>query len=217
MTEILIPEAKVCSHCQEEKPLTYFNKKRSECKSCQSAYYLRWKDTKDGMDMKEGAMDTDDTPETKVCAQCEVEKPLKEFSKNKNSASGAQSYCKGCQANYWFRWKDTKEGVDTDDALYVMSISKLQGILKVGRSKNPRERAFQLAASQPFLVNLDHQYDKYGFLELTVHRKLLPYRVEDGTGREWFHAHVSLVDTIIKGAIAEYELGRDNVVQNAEE
>ena len=74
MTEILIPEAKVCSQCHEEKPLTYFNKKRAECKSCQSAYYLRW---------KEGAMDTDDTPETKVCAQCEVEKPLRSSTKEK--------------------------------------------------------------------------------------------------------------------------------------
>ena len=210
MTEILIPEAKVCSQCHEEKPLTFLNKKRAECKSCQSAYYLRW---------KEGAMDTsaDDTPETKVCAQCEVEKPLKEFNKRKDAVSGAQAYCKGCQATYWFHWKDTKEGMDTDDALYVMSISKLPGILKVGRSKNPRERAFQLAASQPFLVNVDHQYDKYGFLELTVHRKLLPYRVEDGTGREWFRANASLVDAIIKGAIAEYELSQHKVVQNAEE
>ena len=157
-------------------------------------------------------------PEAKVCSQCHLEKPLTDFSKKKDSICGTQAYCKSCQAAYWFRWKDTKEVMDTstEDALYIMSISKLPGILKVGRSKNPKERALQLAASQPFLVNVDRQYDKYGFLELTVHRKLLPCRVEDGTGREWFRANASIVDAIVKGAIAEYELSQHKDVQNAD-
>ena len=99
----------------------------------------------------------------------------------------------------------------TTDALCVMSISKLPGIVKVGRSANPIQRAFQLAQAQPFLVNVDRQYEGYGFLELVIHRKLLPYRVEDGSGREWFHATANQADAIIKGGIVEYDLSQVGV------
>ena len=192
-----LPETKVCSHCKVLKPVTEYNKKRSECKKCQSVYHHRWRGER-----------PNDTSETKVCAQCQVEKPLNEFRKK-------QSYCKSCHSSYWNSW-NTEMDTSTDDSLYVMSISKLRGIVKVGRSKNPNERAFQLALSHPFLVNVDHQYPGYGFLELVIHRKLLPYRVEDGSGREWFNATGSVADTIIKGVIAEYELSQDMTrVRNA--
>ena len=158
-------------------------------------------------------------PEAKVCTQCQAEKPLTEF--NSNGRGKVRPDCRTCQSAYWFRWKEGKDkdllmDTSTDDALYVMSISKLPGIHKIGRSKNPRERAFQLMQSQPFFVNVDHQYDKYGFLEPVIHRKLLPYRVEDGSGREWFRVAANQADAIIKGAIVEYELGQEGV-QNAEE
>jgi hypothetical protein len=160
------------------------------------------------------------TPETKVCATCQVEKPLTEF--NKKREGKVRSECKSCQSAYWFRWKEGKDIVmdtSTDDALYVMSISKLPGIVKIGRSKHPRERAFQLALSMPFLVNVDHQYEKYGFLERMIHSKLLPYRVEDGTGKEWFYVNWQQADTIIRGSIVEYELSirqEDTCVQVAQ-
>ena len=205
-----LPETKVCSHCKVLKPVTEYNKRRAECKKCQSVYHHRWRGER-----------PNDTSETKVCAQRQVEKPLTEFSKKKDGRLQSQCYCKSCQSSYRNRWNKEKDGIglmdtSTDDSLYVMSISKLRGIVKVGRSKNPNERAFQLALSHPFLVNVDHQYPGYGFLELVIHRKLLPYRVEDGSGREWFNATGSVADTIIKGVIAEYELSQDMTrVRNA--
>jgi hypothetical protein len=158
-------------------------------------------------------------PETKVCVHCQIEKPLSQFNKKREGKVRAE--CKSCQSEYWFRWKEGKDSdlimdTSTDDALYVMSISKLPNIIKVGRSKNPPERAFQLASSQPFFVNVDRQYDRYGFLERMIHTKLLPYRVEDGTGKEWFHVNVNQAHDIIRGSIAEYELTQRTSVQNAE-
>jgi hypothetical protein len=94
----------------------------------------------------------------------------------------------------------------TDDALYVMTNSKLPGIVKIGRSKHPKNRAHEMAAAQPFFVNVDREYPDVGFLKLTIHKKLLPYRVEDGAGREWFHLSVEQADSIIQGEITLYEL-----------
>jgi hypothetical protein len=78
--------------------------------------------------------------------------------------------------------------------------------MKIGRSKRPKIRAHEMAAAQPFFVNVDREYPDVGFLELTIHKKLLPYRVEDGAGREWFHLSVQQADSIIQGEITLYEL-----------
>ena len=87
-----------------------------------------------------------------------------------------------------------------------MSISKLPGVVKIGRSKRPKNRAYEMAAAQPFFVNVDRESPEVGFLELTVHKKMQPYRVEDGAGREWFHTSVEQADKIIQGEIAVHEL-----------
>jgi hypothetical protein len=38
--------------------------------------------------------------DTKICGKCGEDKPLKLFSKNKNSKDGLQSWCKGCIKDY---------------------------------------------------------------------------------------------------------------------
>ena len=148
-------------------------------------------------------------PETKVCAHCQLEKALAHF--NSNGRGRVRTECRICQSAQHNRWKEAKDrdpsmGTSSNDALYIMRISKLPGIVKVGHSKNVTERAYQLSQSQPFVVTVEHAYDKYGFLESAIHRKLIPYRVMDATGREWFHANANQVNAIILGAIAEYEL-----------
>jgi len=148
-------------------------------------------------------------PETKVCTKCHVEKPMTEYRAGKGRT---RNECKSCEAIYYRKWckaRDTgnKEmDTSTDDALYIISISKLPGIVKIGRSKNPKNRAYELACSQPFYVNVDREYPEVGFLEMSIHKKLTPYRVEDGAGREWFNISVAQADTIIQGEITLYEL-----------
>ena len=147
-------------------------------------------------------------PETKVCTKCEVAKPLTVYRAVRDRTCNE---CKICDAvylkNYYKRNNGGKEmDTSTDDALYVMTNSKLPGIVKIGRSKHPKNRAYEMAAAQPFFVNVDREYPEVGFLELTVHKKMQPYRVEDGAGREWFHSSVEQADAIIQGEIALCEL-----------
>ena len=148
-------------------------------------------------------------PGTKVCVKCHVEKPMTEY---RSTRYGYRNECKSCNSIYYKNWWKARESGDkemdtsTDDALYVMSISKLTGIVKIGRSKNPKNRAYEMAASQPFFVNVDREYPEVGFLESSIHKKLAPYRVEDGAGREWFNISVAQADAIIRGEIALFEL-----------
>lgn len=37
------PAIKTCIKCGEEKPLTKYNKKRTECKACQAVYWQEWR------------------------------------------------------------------------------------------------------------------------------------------------------------------------------
>lgn len=94
-----------------------------------------------------------------------------------------------------------------DDYLYIMSNSKIPGIVKIGRSKNPTERTHKLQNSQPFLVKLEEEYEGWGFLELLVHSKLNHLRVvEESASREWFSLSVSEANAIVEGTIVEYQL-----------
>jgi hypothetical protein len=148
-------------------------------------------------------------PETKVCTKCHVAKPMTEY---RSVRYGSRNECKSCESTYYKNWCRARENggkemdTSTDDALYVMTISKLPGIVKIGRSKNPKNRAYELAACQPFYVNVDREYQEVGFMEQSIHKKLAPYRVEDGNGREWFNVSVEQADAIIQGEIALYEL-----------
>ncbi len=154
-------------------------------------------------------------PETKVCVKCHVAKPMTEY---RTTKYGSRSECRSCESLYYKNWSKLRENggkeMDprSDDSLYVMSNSKLQGIVKIGRSKNPKNRAYEMASSQPFFVNVDREYPEVGFLESTIHKKLAPYRVEDGAGREWFNISVAQADAIIQGEIALYELSVANAM-----
>ena len=73
----------------------------------------------------------------------------------------------------------------TDD-LYLMSISLLPGVVKIGRPRCPTQRALQLQESCPFWVFPQVVWVDRGSDEKSVHCALRPYRIEDAPSREYF-------------------------------
>ena len=78
------------------------------------------------------------------------------------------------------------------DHLYVMSASGglLPGLVKVGRSKNPLQRAIDLQDAQPYRILIRTLYWGAGHREKDVHRALAPFQVADAPGTEWFELSV---------------------------
>jgi len=70
--------------------------------------------------------------------------------------------------------------------LYVLQRSDAPGIWKVGRSDDPQRRASDLQMSHCFLVHVVATFHGAGCRERAVHELLAEYRVDGGTGREWF-------------------------------
>ncbi len=77
---------------------------------------------------------------------------------------------------------------EDDHHLYVMSASDgyLPGLVKIGRSKNPAERACQLQEQMPFHIEIDCIYYGKGDHEKAVHEALEVFRVRSAPGKEWF-------------------------------
>ena len=71
------------------------------------------------------------------------------------------------------------------DHLYVMSASDslLPGLVKIGRSKNPLQRAIDLQESQPYHLRIHALFWGAGSREREVHRQLANFRVEDAPGQ----------------------------------
>ena len=74
------------------------------------------------------------------------------------------------------------------DHLYVMSASggMLPGLVKIGRSKNPCQRAIELQESQPYHCKIHAIYWGAGQKEKAVHNSLAAFRVPATPGQEWF-------------------------------
>ena len=88
---------KVCTKCKIEKPFDEFYKDKSKkdeldcyCKICKEKmkekYYKKLK-----------ARNHMEIPTTKVCPNCNKEKPSYEFRKNKSAKNGLDSRCKSCK------------------------------------------------------------------------------------------------------------------------
>ena len=82
---------------------------------------------------------------------------------------------------------DVETTLDADH-LYVMSASNslLPGLVKIGRSKNPLQRAIDLQESQPYHIKIHALFWGLGWREKEVHKNLASCRVEDAPGQEWF-------------------------------
>lgn len=82
--------------CFQEKPLTeYYNSsyqrdgKQNNCIPCYKQYYKKWVENRN-----ESAQTA--FPQSKVCLDCRVERPISQFGKRKTSKDKKMSYCKDC-------------------------------------------------------------------------------------------------------------------------
>ena len=160
---------------------------------------------------------------TKVCTWCHESVPFEDFYNHHGTRDGKQSWCKACMLkNHKLRsaapsvacsaagsaseFTVTQELVP--DALYIMENPRIPGELKIGRSRDPEERAKQLCAGNNYRMVVKRTYGEKGFLEKTIHKKLKRRRVEEGSSVEWFRISVEQADALIVAAIIEDDISK---------
>ena len=94
----------------------------------------------------------------------------------------------------------------TNDTLYVLQNPRIPHEKKVGKSRDPYQRANELSKCQNFKLEILKIYPGQGHLEAIVHKRLSPRKVTEGDGNEWFHIDMQPLDLIITAAIAESQM-----------
>lgn len=96
LKRIEIIKMKNCTKCNTIKPVTEFSMSKatkdgfnSYCRSCQSTYYKAY-----NAEMK--ASKPRVVPQSKVCRDCGLEKPISQFGKRSVSPDKHNIYCKPC-------------------------------------------------------------------------------------------------------------------------
>ena len=89
---------------------------------------------------------------------------------------------------------DVETTLDADH-LYVMSASNslLPGLVNIGRSKSPLQRAFDLQESQPYHIIIHALFWGAGWREKEVHKQLANFQHREAPGTEWFELPVQHV------------------------
>ncbi len=152
----------------------------------------------------------------KHCPSCNEYLTTDCFHKESSKKDGLYTYCKICAKDNRKKRRTepdevAEESLETpsqSDSLYIMENSLIPGIVKIGRSMNPQERAKQLAASHPFKIVVQYSYGDKGFLEKTLHDQLKHRRVEGASGKEWFRITAQQADTLVKACIVHQELSK---------
>ena len=90
---------------------------------------------------------------------------------------------------------------DVSDDLYCMSLSLMPDIVKIGRSKNPTQRALELQTSAPYWVFPAIVWVRRGDDEGKVHEALRPYRLEHAPSREYFRVNLKRGSDIVEQVI----------------
>jgi hypothetical protein len=162
---------------------------------------------------------------SKLCSLCRESVQLCDFYKHPNTKDGLQSQCKACmlkaqiaRAPGAHRLQSEAPSVECSefavtqelvpDALYIMTNPRLPGEIKIGRSRDPEERAKQLCAGNNYRMTVLRIYPGKGFLERTIHKKLKRRRVEEGSSVEWFRISVEQAEALIVAAIIEDDISK---------
>ena len=161
---------------------------------------------------------------SKVCTSCHESVPIEDFWPHHASKDGKQSWCKTCMRAHAARPRRTQQicseaaACSSDeftvtqellpDALYIMVNPRIPGEIKIGRSRNPEERAKQLCAGNNYRMVVKRTYGEKGFLEKTIHKKLKRRRVEEGSSVEWFRISVEQAEALIVAAIIEDDISK---------
>ena len=91
-----------------------------------------------------------------------------------------------------------EDETEADPHLYLLTASDfLTGLVKIGRSHKPFERALQLADGMPFHLKIFSIYSFAGAKEQAIHEQLRAFRVEGASSREWFRLGVQEANTAI--------------------
>ena len=98
---------KSCNTCRETKPLDKFHLSKAGRQG-------RNNDCKQSRSEKRRALDFP-RPEsgTHLCPRCEIEKDVKDFSADKSSSTGLQTYCKQCQKEMGVEYKIKNDNFET--------------------------------------------------------------------------------------------------------
>lgn len=87
---------KICTQCKEQKAWEEFykdsstaDKKCHRCKTCQKMYYK-------GYNAARKAAEAQTVPNSKICRDCNLEKPISQFGKKSTSLDKHQIYCNPC-------------------------------------------------------------------------------------------------------------------------
>ena len=102
--------------------------------------------------------------------------------------------CSKCRSNL----QEIIEASGSTDDLYLMSLSLLHGVVKVGRSKSPTQRALQLQESGPFWIFPEVIWINRGQHEKLVHDALRAYRIEDAPSREYFRLPIKTASDLVE-------------------
>ena len=153
---------------------------------------------------------------SKVCTSCRDYVPLDGFYKHPDTKDGKQSWCKACvlkanrirseAASCSSEFTVTQELVPDD--MYIMENPRIPGEIKIGRSRDPQERAKQLCAGNNYRMAVKRIYPGKGFLEKTIHKKLKRRLVEEGSSVEWFRISVEQAEALIVAAIIEDDISK---------
>ena len=93
---------------------------------------------------------------------------------------------------------------EADPHLYLLTASDfLTGLVKIGRSHKPFERALQLSDGLPFHLNMFSIFPFAGAREQEIHEQLRPFRVEGASSREWFRLSVQSANAAIGNILFE--------------
>ena len=95
-----------------------------------------------------------------------------------------------------------EDETEADPHLYLLTASDfLTGLVKIGRSHKPFERALQLADGMPFHLKVFSIYPFAGAKEQEIHKQLRAFRVEGASSREWFRLGVQEANAAIGNII----------------
>ena len=174
------------------------------------------------MSMSDIDTEVDKTP-MKMCPKCKTHKETSEFDLRTRQKEFRRPWCRECTLHYHreyskLRRKRQREDEDAEnaplaeaastqaDTLYVMRNTLIPGMVKIGKSQNPEDRARDLAMSHPFEMVICSTYERWGFIEKIIHYKLRHRNVNGGTGREWYHVTPEQADKLITNVIVEHEI-----------